>query len=119
MVVEPFSVRGTALGRAAVVEASGDLDLATVEALDEAVGVACALATEVVLVDLGGVGHVDSSTLGSLVRGRKQAHSLGKDFYVARPGAVATKVLSMTGLLEPFQAPAELLGRQDVQELLG
>lgn len=55
-----------------------------------------------VLVDLGGVGFMDSTGIGALVAGRNHALECAVQFRVRRPQPVVLKVLQVTGLEELF-----------------
>ncbi|WP_309069505.1 STAS domain-containing protein [Microbacterium sp.] len=62
------------------------------------------------IVDLAGVGFVDSSGLGALIGGLKAARQAGGDVRIAGPGEQVRAVLRLTNLdriLSPFDTVEE------------
>jgi anti-sigma B factor antagonist len=93
-------------GDAAVLSVRGEVDVSTAEAFRAAL---YALVDETapenpVIVDMGGVGFIDSSGLGVLVGALKRARERGSDLRVRNLTPVARKVFDITGLTELFQA---------------
>jgi len=62
-----------------VVAPRGDLDMATVDEVRGALAALIGRGKSRLLVDLGGVGYVDSSGMGALVAAMKQARAAGGD----------------------------------------
>lgn len=63
-----------------------------------------------IIVDLAGVGFVDSSGLGALIGGLKAARQAGGDVRIAGPGEQVRAVLRLTNLdriLSPFDTVEE------------
>jgi anti-sigma B factor antagonist len=81
----------------AVVPVAGNLDIATVPALETTVAEALATASGVVL-DLSGVDLCDSTGLGALVRIYRRARAGGKTFALRDPRHQIAEVLAMTGI---------------------
>lgn len=85
------------------VEVSGEVDLHTAPrlrtALDEAVASAAGSADpSTVLVDLSGVGFMDSTGLGELVAAHKALARAGRHLHVVVANARVSRLLSLTGL---------------------
>ena len=84
-----------------VLTLSGELDLANVDALKNALhnveGV------RALLIDLSGVEYMDSTTLGVLVSCRKRMEEMEHRVYLVAPGPNILKVLSITGLGKVFR----------------
>ena len=91
---EPATTPGGAA--AAVAAFDGDLDLATIESFEEAVGEA---GDAGLVVDLSGVRFIDSSGIHSVVKARaaRFARDLAVELVVA-PGSAVERVLEMSGL---------------------
>ena len=88
----------------ATVVAWGELDVSTVPRLQSAIDSALeSHGSRPVEVDLGGVTFIDSSGLGVLVAGLKQAQELGGTLVVRGLQPAPRKVFEITGLLELFQ----------------
>jgi len=86
----------TADGRA-LLSAEGDIDLATAGILRDAL--ARALEDSVSLVvDVGGVGFIDSSGLNALVWGHWQAQKEGGSLRLRRPSPMLCRLLEITAL---------------------
>jgi anti-sigma B factor antagonist len=89
------TVEGTVSGPVIVVE--GEVDLAVVAQLDEAVTQALPFVTDRLVFDLAGCSYMDSSGLGVLVRARRQL-SEGATLVVRRPHPRVRTVLEITKL---------------------
>jgi len=81
-----------------VIRPSGRLDLATAGALRRHLDTERAAGRRWFVVDLAGVGFVDTSGVGALVAGFKGARLAGGDLRLACPGDQARLVLRLTGL---------------------
>jgi anti-sigma B factor antagonist len=85
----------------ATVTLSGELDLGSRDIVDRAIGQAIgAEATAAVVVDLSGLGFLDSSGVNLLVKGRREAEQAGVSFRVDGATDMVRQVLSLTGVLE-------------------
>lgn len=86
-------------GRAVVVTVSGELDLLTAPAFEQALRRALAGRPPLVVVDLGGVGFLDSSALAVLATTH---HEAGQDTVVrlVATAPVVVRPLELTGLSE-------------------
>ncbi|MFL6090278.1 MAG: STAS domain-containing protein [Aeromicrobium sp.] len=80
-----------------VVLAEGDVDLATAPMLREALGRVLQNPGSVV-VDVGGVGFIDSSGLNALVWGHQQAQKSGGSLSLRRPSPMLCRLLEITAL---------------------
>jgi anti-sigma B factor antagonist len=85
-----------------VLEVSGELDLHTSPRLRERLERAIASASSDVLVDLTGVGFMDSTALGVLVGALKRARALDRDLALVVPDGPPRRVLAITGLDREF-----------------
>lgn len=94
-----IDVRDEPVGR--VVAASGDVDLDTSPRLAEAIRGALRSAKSVV-VDLSGVGYMDSSGVATLVQGFKLAGRHGVDFRLRDPAPRVIAVLELAELHRLF-----------------
>jgi anti-sigma B factor antagonist len=78
------------------VTAIGELDLATAARLTEAAGRLDP--SDIITVDLAGVGFVDSSGLGALISVRQRCLAAGGDLRLTRPRRNVRRVIDLTGL---------------------
>ena len=81
-----------------VVDVGGEVDLSSAPALRAELEMAIARPTRGVVVDLTGVGFMDSSGLSVLVAGLKIARESGGDLAVVCRNESILKVLTVTGL---------------------
>lgn len=87
--------------RVATVSLGGDLDLAARDSVERAIGGAVhAEGTRSVVVDLSGVQFIDSSGIGMLLKGRRQADAAGVGYRVGAATGMVRQVLGLTGVLE-------------------
>lgn len=89
------TVEGTDGGARIVVE--GDVDIATVPRLQRALARALESTPKHVLIDLAGVGFVDSSGLRFLLRANQQAQRGGWSLTIVPPAESAMKAFELTG----------------------
>lgn len=94
-------------GPLAVVSASGDIDLATVDQLWDKISAQIAPATTVVL-DCAEVAFLDSMGLQVLVRARNHAEQARATFALAGVPEPVTKVLRLAGLQQLFPQFADV-----------
>jgi anti-sigma B factor antagonist len=99
-----FALRPTVDDGGTVLWASGELDLAGVEGLLDAVLAALGEGKPVV-VDLSALGFLDSSGIGALVKCRNEAVRLGCHFRVRGAAGEVARVLTVTGMLGPLADP--------------
>jgi anti-sigma B factor antagonist len=90
-------------GQVAVLEVAGDVDAANAHLLREAVVTAIDGGPPVLLVDMTGVGYIDSVGLGTLVVGLKRASERGASMRLVVRSPQIEKVLNITGLLSVFE----------------
>ncbi len=82
----------------AVVQARGEIDLATVGAFRTALQDLMVEGAVQVAVDLSGVSFIDSSALGALVAAHRRARGLGGSLAIAGPQPPVARILELTGL---------------------
>jgi anti-sigma B factor antagonist len=87
----------TPAGGPALFRVSGNVDLTTIDQLRAAVGPACTGGTEV-LLDLSGVGFLDSTGVGTFVWLHRQAAVGGGRLVLAAPRRHVREVLSISGV---------------------
>jgi anti-sigma B factor antagonist len=83
----------------------GELDVAAAAKVAAALVQVAVLARQVI-VDLEGLGFIDSSGLAALVRARKHAQQAGGDLLLAAPQRQVLRVLAVTRLTEVFPVHA-------------
>jgi anti-anti-sigma factor len=84
----------------------GEIDLAAVSDMEEAVLQALPLVTECLVFDLIGCSYMDSSGLGVLIRARRRMPS-GAQVILRRPDPRVMQVLEITKLDSVFTIEAE------------
>lgn len=97
---------------AVVVGCRGRLNMAAVPQLRSAITAAVDNGGKRLVVDLGEVPFVDSSGLGVLVAGLKQARQAGGDLRIAAAGDQVRTVLALTNLdrvLRPYETVGDAL----------
>lgn len=82
--------------------ASGEVDIATVEAFLDAAGTCLGSGAATIEIDLGGVTFLDSSGLGALVRLRNESGEAGKSLVLVNVPAAVGRLFEVTGLAEVF-----------------
>ena len=107
---EAFSVRTEQHGESAVVVPTGELDLATAPALEEALGRAFAGGTARVVLDLRELEFIDSSGLRTLLTARRRADDAEAAFSLVAGHRGLERTLEIAGVHKVFQwTPAEEL----------
>ncbi|MBB5867637.1 anti-sigma B factor antagonist [Allocatelliglobosispora scoriae] len=81
-----------------IVAVTGDLDLSTSHQLRRRLQTAIEEGARQVVVDLGGVGFMDSSALGMLVVTFKQLRNLGGRLCLAAPRGITRTVIEITAV---------------------
>ena len=87
------------LGGVTTVVISGEFDVATSAGLDEALGLACARGTDVVL-DMTGVTFMDGSGLRRIERAAGLLLSEGRTMRIANPPRVVVRLLQAAGAMD-------------------
>ena len=107
---EAFSVRIEQHGDSAVVVPTGELDLATAPALEEALGRAFESGSARVVLDLRELEFIDSSGLRTLLTARRKADEAGAAFSLVAGHRGLERTLEIAGVHKVFQwTPAEEL----------
>lgn len=106
MTEQTFGVETTGGADLALVRVRGDIDLSTATRLGEELQRAVS-GTAVVVVDLAGVGFLDSTGVRALVDAHRAAGRLDRHLYVAGAHTWVAKVLDVTGVGPLLAAPPE------------
>ena len=85
-------------GLAAIVKVVGTLDLRTAPDLDREIDRLLRGRSREILVDLRGIGFMDSIGIRSLVRAHRTALRAGVPLWIVRGGPAVSQVLRMTGV---------------------
>ncbi len=97
-------------GSATVIALTGELDLASSAALEEALEQT--LGAQNLILDLRELEFIDSTGLSVLVKAHQAAQEQGRQFGLVQGGAQVQRLLTLTGLAERLrvaEAPDELL----------
>jgi anti-sigma B factor antagonist len=108
-----FRVEVRRTDRETVVTVSGELDLTSSAALEEALEQLGGSEPPSVILDLTDVDFMDSAGLAVVVRAHQRAESAGTPFALVSASAQVRRLLSVTGMDERMtvaQTPQELLG---------
>jgi anti-sigma B factor antagonist len=95
-----FRVRAEERPGGVVVVAEGELDLVGAPALAAALPKS---GDSPVVLDLGGVGFMDSSGLRALLEARQACLDAGRPFAIARPSDAVLRVLELVDLAQQFE----------------
>ncbi len=99
MLLEDFRATVARLtGSAALVSVSGELDLYTSQQLQHAIHEAASVGADTVVVDLSGVGFIDSTALGVIVQETKRLEGRGRSLILVTNDPRTVRVLEVTGL---------------------
>lgn len=82
----------------AVVRPVGEMDIATAEALKDALARACASEADTVVVDLAAVTFIDSSAIGVLVVTAKKLRRAGCNLLIVNAASRPMRTLQLTGV---------------------
>jgi anti-sigma B factor antagonist len=93
----PFEVRRVDHPLGVVLSVAGELDLATAPLLQEELERAMS-AAEAVVIDLSGLGFIDSSGLRILVRAERELRALGRQLVLVRGSRAVDRVFQLTSL---------------------
>ena len=99
-----FALRPSEDDGATVLWASGELDLASIQTVIDAVTDAIGVSKPVV-VDVSALEFLDSSGIGALVKCRNEALRSGCHFHVRGATGHVAQVLTVTGMLRPLADP--------------
>jgi anti-sigma B factor antagonist len=100
-------------GGVAVLRLEGRLDMLSAADVKQRIAQTVEGGHRRLVVDLGGVGFLDSSGLGALIGGLKAARLAGGDLRIARPSEQARMILELTTLdrvLRPYDSVEEAAG---------
>ena len=107
---EAFSVRTERHGDAAVVVPTGELDLATAPALEDALALAFEAGAARVVLDLRELEFIDSSGLRTLLTARRRAEEARAQFSLVAGHRGLERTLEIAGVHKVFDwTPAEEL----------
>jgi anti-sigma B factor antagonist len=81
---------------------SGDLDLATVDQFGAAIDAVLATQPEHVVLDLAGVGFIDSAGIKGMVKLANRCQSIGAALTTVNASAQARRILELTRLTDLF-----------------
>ena len=99
MLLEDFRVTVASLSNwLSLVSVSGALDLYTCERLQRSIDEAASVGADTVLVDLSGVGFIDSTALGVIVQETKRLEGRGVVLALVTDDPRTLRVLEVTGL---------------------
>jgi anti-sigma B factor antagonist len=90
-----------------VVVLCGELDVVDAADIAAALAIVAASAAEII-VDLAGLGFIDSSGVAALARGRKLSRHAGGDLLLAAPRREVLRVLTLTRLIDVFPVHASV-----------
>ena len=85
-----------------VVVVSGEIDVHTARVLDELIAQLLESAAPAVVLDMAGVGFIDSSGLRSLLTAQRQFERANIAFALRRLSSAMRRLLEATGLLATF-----------------
>jgi anti-sigma B factor antagonist len=100
---EELTVEVETDGNLPVLIVRGELDAYSAPTLDASVEELIAGGSRRLVIDLEGVGFIDSSGLRSLIRARKQLGDDASALQLRRPQPATVRLLEITGLTEHFQ----------------
>lgn len=83
---------------AALVSVAGELDLYTSDELQHAIREAASVGADTVVVDLSGVGFIDSTALGVIVQETKRLEGRGRSLLLVTSDPRTVRVFEVTGL---------------------
>jgi anti-sigma B factor antagonist len=90
----------------ATLNVSGDIDISTAEALEQAIAATIDHGAGHVIVDLSGVRFMDSAGINALLKGRRWADDHGQQFRVTGATGIVRQVLDLTGVAVHLSGPA-------------
>ncbi|MFJ7960309.1 STAS domain-containing protein [Streptomyces sp. NPDC096319] len=102
--------------RTAVLAVGGELDMETADRLDHHLREQLGRGRHRLVLDLSGLGFMDSSGLNVLIRSVHRAREHGGDLYLAAPTPAVRRILEITGVattIPPHDGVAEALAAAD------
>lgn len=108
-----FRVEVQERGAGTVISLSGELDLASSPALEEAIDRVFASETKVVVIDLRRLEFMDSTGLSIIVKAQQTAEDRDVQLNVVNGPAQVQRLLSLTGVADRvslIEAPEDALG---------
>jgi anti-sigma B factor antagonist len=108
--VAPFEIDLVRDRESATVTLSGELDIATVPRVEEAIEATLTAELQTLTIDLSGLGFVDSSGLRLFIVLDQRAAEQGWELRLLRPGAQVLSVFQVSGVEEnlPFVEDASV-----------
>jgi anti-sigma B factor antagonist len=110
-----FSVEMHPDDGAVVLAVSGELDLASSPALEDALEIVYESECSLVVMDLRALEFMDSTGLSVLVKAQQRSQEAGRRFGLVKGGPQVQRLLSLTGIdqrMTVADSPEELLGRR-------
>ena len=110
-----FRLEVRSAGRATVIGVSGELDLASIPALQEELDRVAASDSEMLIIDLRGLDFMDSTGLSVLVRAHQRAEEQGRQLAMVKGPQQVQRLLSLTGVADRLtlvDSPEELLNAE-------
>jgi anti-sigma B factor antagonist len=107
-----FLVQTQVADRAMMLTVSGELDLVSSPALEQALEDLSATDTRLVMIDMRQLDFMDSTGIHLLVKAQQRAHAAGQRFAVIRGSEQVQRLLDLTGVSEQMtivDSPEELL----------
>ena len=107
-----FAVQTHITGRTAQLALSGELDLVSSPALEQAMDQLQGADIELLIVDLRGLDFMDSTGLHLVIRAQNQAHETGCRFAVVRGREQVQRLFDLTGMTETLtviDSPEQML----------
>lgn len=108
MIGVELQISTTRKGDACVVSVAGEVDIYTSPALKTALAAAATDGCSLLIVDLDGVGFIDSSGLGVLVGALRRAREADGDLRVVSGNDTVARILRITGLDQVFSLHSAL-----------
>lgn len=90
---------------AVTVAVHGEIDLSTVEDLEQEIDAATQSDGATVIIDLGGVTFMDSAGINILLKGRRLADERGKQYRVTNAHGLVRQILDVTGVWHHLSSP--------------
>lgn len=86
----------------AVLVVRGEIDLSVASRFALALEEMFAAKTSNIVIDLGGVGFIDSAGVRELLKAQHRADATGSDLALRAPSDACTRVLQLSGVLDEF-----------------
>lgn len=99
MLLDDFHITVASLSPSlSLLSVSGEIDLYTAERLQQGINEATSVGADTVLLDLSGVGFIDSTALGVIVQETKRLEGRGHALILVTNDPRTVRVLEVTGL---------------------